>query len=163
MDWARAIERNSEALKGIVEALFAMLGLAGSDHGGADSAAPPQRRAARAAARRIRRAPPHCHRGAGPCGEAGALAAHAGGANHREGRRELTSLLPALRSAEKLRSSAPPGIRADCSAHPFLRKRSPGGGPVASAPARGRSPAAARWPRQCRTPHPQAPGPQTGA
>jgi hypothetical protein len=31
MDWARAIERNSEALKGIVEALFAMLGLAGSD------------------------------------------------------------------------------------------------------------------------------------
>ena len=30
MDWARAIERNSEALKGIVEALFAMLGLVGS-------------------------------------------------------------------------------------------------------------------------------------
>ena len=29
MDWARAIERNSEALTGIVEALFAMLGLAG--------------------------------------------------------------------------------------------------------------------------------------
>jgi hypothetical protein len=31
MDWARAIERNSEGLKGIVEALFAMLGLAGTD------------------------------------------------------------------------------------------------------------------------------------
>ena len=29
MDWARAIERNSEALKGIVAALFAMLELAG--------------------------------------------------------------------------------------------------------------------------------------
>ena len=29
MDWARAIERNSEALKGIIEVLFAMLGLAG--------------------------------------------------------------------------------------------------------------------------------------
>ena len=29
MDWARAIERNSEALKGIIAALFAMLGLAG--------------------------------------------------------------------------------------------------------------------------------------
>ena len=29
MDWARAIERNSEALNGIVGALFAMLGLAG--------------------------------------------------------------------------------------------------------------------------------------
>jgi hypothetical protein len=31
MDWARAIERNSEALKGIVAALFAMLGPAGTD------------------------------------------------------------------------------------------------------------------------------------
>ena len=30
MDWVRAIERNSEALKGIVEALFAMLELAGA-------------------------------------------------------------------------------------------------------------------------------------
>ncbi len=30
MDWARAIERNSETLKDIVEALFAMLGLVGS-------------------------------------------------------------------------------------------------------------------------------------
>jgi hypothetical protein len=29
MDWARAVERNSEALKGIVAELFAMLGLAG--------------------------------------------------------------------------------------------------------------------------------------
>ena len=29
MDWALAIERNSEALKGIVAALFAMLGLVG--------------------------------------------------------------------------------------------------------------------------------------
>jgi len=33
VDWARAIERNSEALKGIVEALFAMLGLAGDATG----------------------------------------------------------------------------------------------------------------------------------
>jgi hypothetical protein len=31
MDWARAIERNSEALKGIVETLFAMLELVGTD------------------------------------------------------------------------------------------------------------------------------------
>ncbi len=30
MDWARAIERNSEALRGIVETLFAMLGLSGA-------------------------------------------------------------------------------------------------------------------------------------
>jgi hypothetical protein len=33
MDWARAIERNSEALKCIVEALFTMLGLAGTGTG----------------------------------------------------------------------------------------------------------------------------------
>ncbi len=31
MDWAKAIERNSEALNAIVEALFAMLGLDGDD------------------------------------------------------------------------------------------------------------------------------------
>jgi hypothetical protein len=31
MDWARAIERNSEALKGIIEVLFALLGLGGAD------------------------------------------------------------------------------------------------------------------------------------
>jgi hypothetical protein len=31
MDWALAIKRNSEALKGIVQALFAMLGLVGSE------------------------------------------------------------------------------------------------------------------------------------
>ncbi len=29
MDWARAIERNSEALRGIIESLFVMLGLSG--------------------------------------------------------------------------------------------------------------------------------------
>ena len=31
MDWARAIERNSEALKGIIDVLFALLGLDGTD------------------------------------------------------------------------------------------------------------------------------------
>ena len=31
MDWARAIERNSKALKGIIEVLFALLGLDGTD------------------------------------------------------------------------------------------------------------------------------------
>ena len=86
MDWDWAIERNSEALKGIVEALFAMLGLAGDSHGGADSALPPPRRAAGAPARRIRRAAPCRHRGTRPCGEARAFASHAGGANHRQGR-----------------------------------------------------------------------------
>ena len=45
MNWkglrlGRAIKRHSEALKGIVAALFAMLGLDGDDAGGADSPIP---------------------------------------------------------------------------------------------------------------------------
>ena len=84
MDWDLAIKRNSEALKGIVEVLFAMLGLAGA-HGFADSAAPPPRRAACAPARRIRRAAPCRHRGARPCGEACSFASDAGGANMGRG------------------------------------------------------------------------------
>ena len=108
MDWALAIKRNSEALKGIVAALFAMLGLAGEATVGripqplhravlrvlrpAESAV---RRliiiAARGlvvklpAARPISRPMP-----AGPIGKGGGKPA---------------SLLPALRSAEKLRSA----------------------------------------------------------
>ena len=46
MDWDLAIKRNSEALKGIIAGLFAMLELAGGSHGFADSPVPPQRRAA---------------------------------------------------------------------------------------------------------------------
>ena len=45
MDWDLAIKHNSEALKGIIAVLFAMLGLDGRC-GFADSALPPQRRAA---------------------------------------------------------------------------------------------------------------------
>ena len=152
MDWTRAIERNSEALKGIVEVLFAMLGLACRQrHGGADSAAPPQRRAALAPARRIRRAAACGHRGAGPGGEVCAIASDADGANNREWR-AFSSLLSTVRSAQKLRVPAPRNARADAAAHPCLRERSPGDGPVANAPARGRSPSAARWPRQCGAP-----------
>ena len=76
MDWDLAIKRNSEALKGIVAALFTMLGLGGS-HGFADSQAPPQRRAARSPARRIRRAAPDHHCGPRPRGEGGAIASDA--------------------------------------------------------------------------------------
>ena len=81
-----------------VEALFAMLGLDGDGHGGADSAAPPPRRAARAPARRIRRAAPYRHRGPRPCGEACCLAsdAHAGGS--QSGRAAGTPLPPSSSS-----------------------------------------------------------------
>ena len=71
MDWDLAIKRNSEALNGIVAALFAMLGLDGDARFRGFRHACLPGRAARSAARRIRRAAPHCHRGTGPCGEGG--------------------------------------------------------------------------------------------
>ena len=123
MDWDLAIKRNSEALKGIIAALFAMLGLEGE---ATVSRIPkPLHRAVlrRSPARRIRRAAPHCHCGAGCCGEAGTLAAHAQGAGDREGWREQAPLLPALRSAERFPGTAPAPrkIREESATHPFLR------------------------------------------
>ena len=92
MDWALAIERNSEALKGIIAELFAMLGLAGEATVFADSAAPPPGRAAGAAARRIRRAAPDRHRGPWPCGEACSFASGHAGKAHGQGHREAAGL-----------------------------------------------------------------------
>ncbi len=104
-DWARAIERNSEALKGIVAALFAMLGLAGeatvsriprSLHSAVLRVLRPAESAVRRliiiAARglvvKLKPAPSRpMPMPAGPIGKGGAFA----------------SLLPALRYAEKLR------------------------------------------------------------
>ena len=105
MDWARAIERNSEALKGIVEALFAMLGLAGD----ATVARIPQPlhravlRVLRPAESAVRRLIVIAARGL--VVKLRALASDAGGAN-REGR-ALTSLLSAVRSAQEFRGAAP--------------------------------------------------------
>ena len=106
MDWDLAIKRNSEALKGIVAALFAMLGLAGE----ATVARIPQPlhravlrvlRPAESAMRRliviaarglvVKLAPSRPHAQAGePSGRAAGSTA---------------SLLPALRSAEKFRDA----------------------------------------------------------
>ena len=109
MDWDLAIKRNSEALKGIVAELFAMLGLVGEAtvsripqplHRAVLRVLWPAESAVQA---------PHYHRGPRPCGEAAAslrLASHACGI-HREGRRTPASLLPAVRYAEKLRRAAP--------------------------------------------------------
>ena len=161
MDWARAIERNSEALVGIVEALFTMLGLVGS----ATVSRIPQPlhnavlRVLRPAESAMRRLIVIAARG--PCGEAGSIARDAQEA-YREGW-ELTSLVSALRSAEKFRKSEPQNIHAESSAHPYLWERSPGGGNVAITPALSRSCSAARWPCQCPAPQPQAPGPQARA
>ena len=159
LDWALAIERNSEALKGIIAALFAMLGLDGEAVVGrlprsvhravlrvlwpAESAV---RRLIIIAARGLvvklmprLRFRVRCR--AGPIGKGGSL----------------PSLLPALRSAEKLHSTTPQKGHAESPAHPFLRRRW-GGERVAGAPSRSHS--AARWPGGCGTPYPQAPGPQ---
>ena len=109
MDWDLAIKRNSEALKGIVAALFAMLGLAGE----ATVARIPQSlhsavlRVLRPAESAVRRLIVIAARGlvVKLASRASDLASQAGGAN-REGRRALASLLPALRYAEKLRDAS---------------------------------------------------------
>ena len=162
MDWARAIERNSEALKGIVEVLFAMLGLAGTD----TVARIPQPlhravlRLLRPAESAMRRLVVIAARGlvvklapsrpmpAGPIGKGG---------NSRPSFQLFDprkNFAPA-NTAEQSRGIAPrihifgsdPRVAALWSARP---------------PA-SRSPSAARWPRGCRAPQPQAPGPQARA
>ena len=123
MDWDLAIKRNSEALKGIVEALFAMLGLAGEAM--VSRIPQPLHRAvlrvlrpAESAVRRliiiaarglvVKLCPlPRVRCRRGPSGRAGTPA----------------SLLPALRSAEKLRAPSPQKGQAAYPAHPCLRSR----------------------------------------
>ncbi len=147
MDWDLAIKRNSEALKEIIAGLFAMLELAGGITVARLPQLRPQRRAAGALAGRIRPAAPDRHRGPRPCGEAclpaSGLTSQACGSNQE--RRGLTSLLPALRSAEEFPGVAPTPhkIREASAAYPFLPRPFPGGRPVASAPARSRSRSAA--------------------
>ena len=68
MDWDLAIKRNSEVLTGIVETLFAMLGLVGEAYGFAAAVANLPRRAARSPSRRNRPAAAHCRCGKGSCG-----------------------------------------------------------------------------------------------
>ena len=162
MDWARAIERNSEALVGIVETLFVMLGLVGE----ATVARIPQPlhiavlRLLRPAESALRRLLVIAARGlvvklvpsrpmpAGPIGKAGRRL------------RFSFQLFDPRKNFEAPRRRAFARI---APAHPFLRARSPGGGPVASTPACARSRAAARWPRQCRAPQPEVTRPQAGA
>ncbi len=136
MDWARAIERNSEALKGIVESLFAMLGLAGA----ATVARIPQPvhsavlrvlRPAESAMRRlvviaaqglVVKLAPSRPMPVGPIGKGGGS------------RRPSFQLFDPRKN---FAGPAPQNIHAESPAHPYLRKRSPGGGPVVSTPACG--------------------------
>ncbi len=163
-DWARAIERNSEALNGIVAALFAMLGLAGEATVAADSAVPAQCRAARAAAGRIRHAPPDHHRGTRPCGEASCLASdfasYAGG-GHREGRRPSRPSFQLFDTRKNFASCASTAESSCGIPHASISKSRMI--PCGQRPSHSRSRSAARWPGGCRTPQPEAPGPQAGA
>ena len=143
MDWDLAIKRNSEALKGIaLRPLFAMLGLDGEATVSRIPKSLHSAVLARAAARRIRRAPPDCHCGPEPCGEACSFAAHAEGADDRKGWRKQAPLLPALRSAETSRT-APPRVRNSREAMPRASISSdliPGWTPCFQHPACGRTP-----------------------
>ena len=101
-DWAGAIERNSEALKGIVAALFAMLGLDGED---AVSRIPqPLHRAVlrvlRPAESAMRRLIVIAARGL--VVKLARLRVRCPRGTDRKGRRKQAPCLPALRSAEKL-------------------------------------------------------------
>ena len=162
MDWDLAIKRNSEALKGIIAALFAMLGLDGD----AVSRIPRSLhravlRVLRPAESAVRRLIVIAARGLG--GEGGAFASHAQGAQSigKGGGPRFPPSSSSIRGKISRSCATPRKVHEASAAHPFLRLRSPGGAcgqprPVVVPPA------AARWPGQCRTPHPQAPGPQVG-
>ncbi len=104
MDWDLAIKRNSKALKGIIEVLFALLGLDGTDAASRiprslHSAVLGVLRPAESAVRRL------IVIAAAECGgEAGSLAAHAGREGHSEKRWNFNAFLPALRPAQEVQS-----------------------------------------------------------
>ncbi len=121
MDWDLAIKRNSKALKGIIEVLFALLGLDGTDAASRiprslHSAVLGVLRPAESAVRRliviaarnvvVKLAPSR------PMPE---------GPQDREGWWKQVSLLPALRSAETFEAHSGHESHPACPAHPFHR------------------------------------------
>ncbi len=166
MDWDLAIKRNSEALKEIIAGLFAMLELAGgitvsripqSLHSAVRRVLWPAESAMRRliviAARGlvVKLSPARPGLRPKPVGKIGK-----GGGS----KRPSFQLFDPRKNFSCVR---PQKVHAQSATHPFLRRRFPGGRPVAVTPARSRSPSAAlRWPRQCRAPHPEARGSQAG-
>ena len=165
MDWDLALKRNSEALKGIIEALFAMLGIDGD---ATVSRIPKPLHSA--VLRVLRPAESAVHRLIiiAACGLVVKLApSHPMPKGHMIGKGgaprspsfqlfDTRKDFPELRQHRVKYAKHPP-------AHPFLRSRFPGRLPLAIAPARGCSRFPARWPRQRRADYPQAPGSQAGA
>ena len=161
MDWDLAIKRNSEALKGIIEVLFALLGLDGTD---AASRIP---HSLHRAVLRVLRPAESAVRRLIVVAARGVVVKLAPSRPMPEGRKIGKgggSRPPSFKLFDQPQLFRSPSnaseIHPACPAHPFLRLRSPDGSPVSSTPARRCSPAAARWPGQCQAPQPQAPGPQ---
>ncbi len=167
MDWKwtwRVIKRNSEALKGIIEVLFALLGLDGAD---AASRIPRSLHSAvlgvlRPAESAVRRLDRHCR--PERCGETGSLASHAAGGSRSEKVAEFQGLSFQLfdprKDVPELRPR-PHEIHEASPAHPFHRAPIPGSIALFPAPRPvvdpRRRPMAGSTPN---APYPQAPGPQ---
>ncbi len=163
MDWDLAIKRNSEALKGIIAGLFAMLELAGgitvariphSVHSAVRRVLWPAESALRrliviAARGLVVKLPP-----ARPVSRPKPVGSIRKGGGSR-------LLLPALRSAEKLRAAPPPKSPRGLNRASMSWRMIPRGCPCGQRPGPRRPPRSAlRWPGQCRTPHPEASDPQ---
>ena len=131
MDWARAIERNSEALNGIVAELFAMLGLAGeatvsriprSVHSAVLRVLRPAESAMRrliiiAARGLVVKPAPSRPKPAGAIRKGGPI---------RQGGPSRPSF-QLFDTRKNFATTPPPKVHAQSPAHPFLRRRSLGG------------------------------------
>ncbi len=140
MDWDLAIKRNSKALKGIIEVLFALLGLDGTE---AASRIPRSLHSAvlgvlRPAESAVRRLIVIAARNV--VVKLAALAVHARRPQDREGWWKQVSLLPALRSAQTFEAHSGHESHPACPAHPFHRLRSKGCEPCFQHPGRWLSP-----------------------
>ena len=164
MDWARAIERNSEALKGIVEALFAMLGLAGED-----TVARIPQPLHRAVLRVLRPAESAMRRliviaARGLVVKLAPSRPMPKGPDRKGGGRSRPSfqLFDPRKNFAELRQHRVKYAKHPPRIHFFGDDSRVDALWPAPQPAAAPAPAA-RWPRQCRTPHPEAPGPQARA
>ena len=161
MDWDLAIKRNSKALKGIIEVLFALLGLDGTD---AASRIP---RSLHSAVLGVLRPAESAVRRLIVVAARNVVVKLAPSRPMPEGRKIVKgwrkSGLPSFQLFDPPKRPKPIRVMKFTRLEPrihFFDIRSKGCGPVSSASACGRTPATARWPGQCNTPPPQAPGPQ---
>ena len=119
MDWDLAIKRNSKALKGIIDVLFALLGLDGTD---AASRIPRSLHSAVLGVLRpaeVRCAASDRHRGPRSRGESGSITAHAEGEGDSEKQWNFNPFFPTVRSPQEIQIGAWPGPHPGCPTNPF--------------------------------------------